>query len=351
MLRMPVGLDFLAARLHARRSRLAEAERLDALARLRTIPELVRAITGETAIQSAVELQRRMVLEHIRELEGIARMLDGPAGHFVDWLCSRFQMENLKVLARAFVSGAALDDIRDYFIPLEGDLAVDERAFAAADSIEAFVRLIRSKPLRDSVIAILEIYRSQPKPFFIEAALDHGYFTELLARAAALPEEEAEMLRPMLSQDVDIFHMMLATRGRFGYGLRAELLLPFHVKGAGIRRDRLSQMLTAGSLADVTGRLAGVVIDMPREAAGQGGPGIADAAVLEGMAWNRYLRIAGATFRRSHMGLAAVVAYAAIRRVELGNLITLSEGIRANIAPEAIRRRLIPRADLEATRA
>jgi len=45
------------------------------------------------------------------------------------------------------------------------------------------------------------------------------------------------------------------------------------------------------------------------------------------------------------MGLGAVVAYAAIRRIELANLITLSEGIRTRVTPDALRQRLIPRAE------
>jgi hypothetical protein len=40
------------------------------------------------------------------------------------------------------------------------------------------------------------------------------------------------------------------------------------------------------------------------------------------------------------------VAYAALRRVELANLIRLSEGIRAGLPADVIRRRLIPRSDL-----
>jgi vacuolar-type H+-ATPase subunit C/Vma6 len=47
------------------------------------------------------------------------------------------------------------------------------------------------------------------------------------------------------------------------------------------------------------------------------------------------------------MGLGAVVAYASIRRVEVANLISLSEGVRAGVAPEVVRRRLIPRQDIE----
>ena len=47
------------------------------------------------------------------------------------------------------------------------------------------------------------------------------------------------------------------------------------------------------------------------------------------------------------LGLNFVVGYAGLRRVEVANLITLSEGIRTGVAADAIRPRLMPRTDLE----
>ena len=55
-------------------------------------------------------------------------------------------------------------------------------------------------------------------------------------------------------------------------------------------------------------------------------------AILESLAWRRFLRLANGAFRGSHMGLGAVVGYLEIRRVEVANLITLSEGIRTGVA-------------------
>ena len=69
-----------------------------------------------------------------------------------------------------------------------------------------------------------------------------------------------------------------------------------------------------------------------------------DPSLLEVMARNRFLRLANRAFRSSHMGPGALVGYTAIRRVELANLVTLTEGIRVGLRPEAIRARLIPQA-------
>jgi vacuolar-type H+-ATPase subunit C/Vma6 len=223
---------------------------------------------------------------------------------------------------------------------------VDAHALASAESVEAFAALVPHPSLQRAVQAVCDVFRSQPQAFFIEAALDQGYFLELLARTAALPDEDRHAVLPVVHQEVDAFHLALVTRGLFLYGLKPELLARFHVGGAGIRRARLEAMLAAGNLADVAAKAVGLAIDeLPHELSSQGGLARAvDPSLLEVMARNRFLRLANRAFRSSPMGPGAVIGYTAIRRVELANLITLTEGIRVGLRPEAIRARLIPQA-------
>ena len=340
--RILTGLDFVSARLHARRSRLAEGERLDTLCRIRAIPELARAVLSDTAIQTAVDLQRRMIAEQVQELVALRRNLGGAAENYLDWLCVRFQVENLKVLARGFVNRTPIKDLRPHLVPLPAEYSLDEAALAAADSVEVFAQGIPHKPLAEAVRGIAGIYEEQPRPFFIEAALDMGYFLEALERTERLSGEDRETVLPLLLHEADVFHVMLVVRGKFQYGLKPETLIRFHIRGTGIGRDRLADMLSAPDIASV-GRRG----DRWRGLGEQSGGGdITDPAILETLALNRYLRLADSMFRRSHMGFGAVVGYLGVRRVELANLITLSEGIRMAAPPEAIRLRLVPRTDL-----
>jgi len=337
------GLEFVAARLHVRHAALAEAARLDALCRMRTISELGRTLWPDAATDSAIELQRRLVGDLVSEFLGLRRLLEGPTGDLLEWIGVRFQVENLKVLARGMAAGARWDEVQPYLMPLPGDLAVDAPALASAESVEAFAALVPHPLLQRAVEAVRDVFRSQPQAFFIEAALDQGFFLELLARTAALPNEDRDTVLPVVRQEVDAFHLALVTRGSLLYGMKPELLMPFHVVGAGIRRVRLEAMLAAGNLADVAAKAVGLAIDeLPHELSGQAGA--MDPLRLEVMARNRFLRLANRAFRNSHMGPGAVIGYTAIRRVELANLITLTEGIRVGLRPEAIRARLIPQA-------
>ena len=85
------NLDYLATRLHARRSRMAEAERLDALCQVRTLPELSRAVRLDTDYQAVAEFQRRLVQDLARELAGCVRHVGGAGGEVFAWILARFQ--------------------------------------------------------------------------------------------------------------------------------------------------------------------------------------------------------------------------------------------------------------------
>jgi vacuolar-type H+-ATPase subunit C/Vma6 len=151
-------------------------------------------------------------------------------------------------------------------------------------------------------------------------------------------------------QEVDTFHLMLALRGRFHYELASEALLPMHVQGSGISRGRFTAMLSAPDPAAAVGRVADRVLDaMPfGEEVGTGASQEVTAA-CEALAWKRFLRLANRAFRRGHMAIGQLIGYAGLRRVEVLNLITLSEAIRTGVSAAAIRARLIPRASLEAS--
>ena len=75
-------LDFWVARLHGRRSRLAEGARLHQLCRLRTVSELARNLLPDHAIYTAPALQRRIISDLANELAALAHAVPFP---LVEW--------------------------------------------------------------------------------------------------------------------------------------------------------------------------------------------------------------------------------------------------------------------------
>jgi vacuolar-type H+-ATPase subunit C/Vma6 len=347
--RIANDLDYLAARLHGRHSRMAEGARLDTLCHIGSLPEFFRTIFPQSELQGAPDFERLLVHELIRELSRFRAHMPASGADLLDWTVVRFQAENLKVLLRVCLNKVPVEDLDACLVPLPRELALDNQRLAAAESPEDFVRLVPKGLLRENVEMALEVYHDHPRPFFLEAALDRGYLQGLLARTERLSQGDREIVRPMVDQEVDMFHLMLVARGKFHYGLGPEMLRPLHIAGARIPPALFAAMLNDSDLFTSVGRAVGRVLDAAPLDHGSGdGSSAIDAAAVEALAWKRFFRLANMAFCRSHMGLGAVVGYAVLRRMEVANLITICEGIRNGMAAELIRRRLIPRAYVEA---
>jgi len=343
-------LDYLAARLHARRSRMAEAQRLDELCRIRSLPEFFRAIFPDFEFKGVLDFQRQLVYEFVGEISGFHAYVPGPGADLLDWTLVRFQMENLKILFRACLTRTPIEEIYGHLILIPRELILNIQKMAAAESPEDFVRWVPKGFLQKSLGKALEFYRNYPRPFFFEAALDQVYFQGLVARMEKLLQEDREMVRPMIYQEVDIFHLMLVARGKFHYNLTPEMLLPFHIAGTRIRLTLFAAMLYDPDIYTSVDRVAERLLNIVSFKRGSNDELMAvDASALESLAWKQFFRLSNQAFRLSHIGLGAIIGYVGLRRVEMANLITISEGIHSGMAAEEIRRRLIPRTNVEVT--
>ncbi len=340
------NLDYLAARLHGRRSVMAEGERLDALCHIRTLEEYVRAVFPEREYQGIADFQRQLIEELIQELSLMKMQLTRAEAHLIEWVPVRFEAENLKVLLRSSITRVNPEEAAVHLVHVPGSKSSRMHALAVAGSVTDFVRLLESGPIARSLEKAVHEHGEDARPFFFEAAIDRGYLGELLKRFKALSSGDQEEIGNLVRNEADIFHLLLVLRGRFNYGLSAEQLLSMHVSGGAIGYFTFMDMLNDSDPSTAVNRVVMRVLDPLPYDGGQGEVSI-PVTVLERLAWHRHLRIARMTFRKSHMGFGAVVAYLVIRRIEIANLITVSEGIRAGMDPDAIRVRTIPRADIE----
>ena len=332
-------LDYLTARLHARRSRMAEADALDELCRVHTLPELGHAVLPGVEFSDTREFQRLLVHRLVREISGCLKHLDKDAHDLMAWLLMRFELEDIKVLLRGFLNHIPVEILQPYFVTGLSGKPADHTFLMAAKSIDEFVDWLPAEVMRHTLHALLAAQRETPPLFILEAALDYDYFRELTVRNNRLRHGEAEIGKPLVVQEINIFQFMLVARGRFHFGLPAETLLPLCLNRKGAGSDWIGSLFSAADLLTMVKLAAGMVIDEEPEAV--------ELPAIESMAWQRYRRLANLAFRRSHMGAAAVAGYFGLRRIEIGNLIRVSEGIRLAAGDDAIRKRMIPHMNLE----
>ncbi len=337
--RVANDLDFLAARLHGRRSQLAEGQRLDELCRIRTVDELARRVYPDLRIRNASGLQRQMIRALLEELGAIADGLSGAGRDWFLWQRVRFQVENLKVLARGAARELSATALQPHLIDLPPDLALDGAAWAeppgTASLAERLARTSPAAPLRDALLDLKTADWSQSGTFLLETALDRAFLREALCRTGSLPGADRDAVLRIARHEIDSFNILLLVRGRHHYRVPAERLEPLLLPDGSLDSARFEQFLQADDLP--SGWPALTRLPFP-------GTDADDAAsLLETGCWNRYLHIANAMFRSRHMTLGAAIGYAAIRRIELANLITLAEGMRLGLDPRMLRQRLIPR--------
>ncbi len=328
-------LDNLSSRLHGRRSRSYYGERLNALCALKSPADLGSVLFAGAGLLSARQVQLRLAEDLAAGARALAAEFEGARARYLEWTAARLYVENIKVVIRTLAAGYPPESAGPLLMPLPPWPELCGAAFSGTATPEALAAALPAGVLRHSLERAYAAYPGKSGSFFYETALDKGYLTELLARLAGLRREDGEQVRPLVRQEITVFNLMLAARGRFFYGLDKKELLSAFVPGCGISGRIFSAMLDAPGVGDLRALVPGLAVES--------GPPEPDPGLLEALAWNRYARLALRAFRGSSTGFGLAAAYLALRRLEAANLATTAEGLRLGVAAEGLRGRVFPR--------
>lgn len=328
-------LDNLSTRLHGRRSRLADGERLRSLCALASPAELAGALFPGSDLSYSRQVQGRLAGDYVREARELASVLGGARARFIEWAAARLQVENIKVMVRALSAGFPPALARPLLMSLPDWPGAHGPSLPEAGTPADLVEALPQGVLRRGLERAYSVYKDGNRCFFAEAALDRDYLGELLARLSVLPRADREYTAALVRQEIALFDLMLAARGRFFYGLEKKDLLPLFAPGSELNERKFSALLSAPGVSSLRALAAGLAVEA--------GPPEPDPSALEALAWGRYARLAARAFRGSHMGFGAVAGYLAMRRLEVSNLITVAEGLRLGVPAGELRPRLLPR--------
>ena len=135
--------DFIVAKVRGMRSKLFEGSRLAALADSKSLPELFRRVRAGDTFEDHLAFERDLLADQVRDLDKISRHLSGHILRLVQWLLVHFELENLKVVLRAYLSKKTLAETEAVMAPVPAWLALpvsrlfdapDLRRFAAASA-------------------------------------------------------------------------------------------------------------------------------------------------------------------------------------------------------------------------
>ncbi|NQT50828.1 V-type ATPase subunit [bacterium] len=328
-------LDYIHAKVHGMRSRLYEAQRLDGLCELRAISQLWhRLYPDDPQPGDHHALQRRLLADHIHALDVLCQHLPGRLAALTAWMLRRFQLENLKVILRARQAGEPFERVERYLAPLPSDLAMPARALLQTTSLADFLLLVPVPALRKAGEQGVVQQAETGEAFFVELAMERGYYEGLLEQHAQLPAAHRRSTEHLVRCESEIHTLLCVFRLKLNYELPYETAQRYFVPGT-FDTFRLERLYSYPAFDDMLKLIPRHVLPPEQHAR------LHTIADLERALWQQLLHAANRQFYRSVGDLGAVVAFFAIKRVELANLIRVIEGVRYGMPPHAIRQGII----------
>lgn len=327
-------LDHMAARVHGRRGRLYDGARLRALCSAGSVGELARTLFPGDKLNAAAGLEKKLAEVFVSETREFAACFGGARASLLEWQAARFQLENLKTMARAIAAGADEKETGVLLLELPAGMEGYGRELAGLKSLADLASALPEGIFRDSLAWALADYPGKAAVFFLEAALERDYLAELAARAGGLNAGDRETAGALSAQEISSFNLALALRGKFLYGCRNTDLLRLYAPCPDREIRLFKAILSAGELG---GALALAYGREPVPAGPAQG-----LAGIEALARRRYGRLAFRALRGDHLGFGAAAAYLALRRLETADLVTLAQGLRLGVSAAELERRLAP---------
>ena len=329
------NVDIIHAKVHARRAAMYEKERLARLCGLRSFPSLVAEVFPEEGIEDHRQFQKRLTEDHLSQLTWIPDHLGGHPHALFTWMLRRHQIENLKVIFRGFHARRGAQEVARHLISTPEELALPAQQMLSASTAAELAELVPGKQLKAAALAGAAVYKKKAEPFFFEAALDGFFYSRLLQLAGEPSMEDLTCCLPMLALDANSYLIILVLRARFNYEAPFDEIEPFvRVRGA-VPITTLHAVHSADSVRQA-------VEALPKHLGKVVGRDIDDAQALERSLKSYLYTRANAAFYGSGVTMAVPVAFYYLKRIELENLIRLTEAYRYGLSTDEMRRGLVP---------
>jgi len=329
------NLDFVTAKIRGMRGKIYEGDALFQLCHVGTIEDLAAKLAPNTPVGDTISLQRHLTQKHVESLYRIARYLDGWDQQLFLWLLRRYQAENLKVLVRVWATKSTQDALNSFSVPVPPDISLPSHEMIHAQSMEELIMAVPERELREGALLGLGDYEETSRPFFIEAGIDKAYHAELNRLALQAKGESAAGARRLIELELDIYNVMFILRALFNYGVIFNKIRPFLAPLGALNMRIIDDMRNAPDIdtaaAAVPSTITGESGQMPGER-------------VELVMWQNMFRVANRTYYTSS-DMSAIIAFYFLKRVELANLIRISECIRYGERGDSIRQKLLTAAN------
>ncbi|WP_221090245.1 V0D/AC39 family V-type ATPase subunit [Deinococcus aquaedulcis] len=321
---MPDDYAYINTRVRVMRTKLLDGRSLDSALAAGSYQEFLRVLTEtdlaanlrETTTETAglAELDQalsRNLFDTTRKVLGFA---DGDAKREIQALLMKWDLVNLKTVARGIAAGRGADAILGSLIP--GGTLKPSALQTAAQSTDlqsaAAAIALSGHPLAAALRAGATAYQASGRLLDLEVALDQGYYRH------ALNVARNTSLRRYLSREIDITNALIA-RASAGQPMNPALFVP-------------GGKLDAGGYARLAGGDASGLSDV---AAILEAPSLEDAEVAARRALDTATRNIAAG---DPEGVGLILDFLRRKEIEIAKLRLIGRGKFYDLSPEQIRK-------------
>lgn len=334
--KIATDLDFVIAKTRAKHSLIYEGDRLSALVHHRALPDLAHELFPTETFASHTALERRLVVAYADSLAQLWRYMESPRDRLFIALGLRLQIENIKVRLRSYVSGLRLPPESLPVIGLPEPFRWEAEESARPAGVQSILDTIPEPLLRRAAGEAFVLYTDYPVPLYLEAGLDQGYLRILGEAWRDLEAEDRRVTKPLVDLESDIHNLMFVLRARVNFNLDRAMVVRLAGGGAEDLSPAgwVSAAADGGTVREILARapayMQRALIDIP-----------AELGAIEQALWQRFYRTADRVYYRSQFNVGCPYAFAAIKRMELANLITVVEAVRYGLPAEDTLKRLL----------
>ncbi len=337
---------YLNARLRAKISKLISAEEYRRLSRTDSIEECYEALRHAeyrhvfANLSSAADLpvaEASLMEDLLSSHREVAEDSKAEVREFVEELMRKYEVENLKVILRAWHSTEQKAFIYRGYICNE--IPVD--SILAAETIEEIIVLLGEMSYRRPLADARESYKKSRSLFYLEVALDKELYEATWRAIGELSGVDRKIASKLMGIEIDILNINWILRFKRYYNLGlaeiTALMIPggLQIKEEFVRNAYPGRDETSLMSALLTGVYGSVLPTLRTEKEVQA------LSLLEGFLKEIYAQQLRKALGGYPFTIGTVIAYLRLKRMEVANIVTVLNGKALDLPPEEIVRNLV----------
>jgi vacuolar-type H+-ATPase subunit C/Vma6 len=268
----------------------------------------------------------------------------GPRAVVFD-LLQRYETENLKSTLRMWHRNAPeADTVYLLREKICHEVPIDK--ILLSKTIEETIILLEGTPYKDPLIGALDAFKRTDNLFYLELALDIGYYEKLWRDIASLSRGDRIRARRLIGIEVDVRNIIWVSRLKFYYNIPladiAHYMIPHGYRfGVDVMKDVYSSNEPGRLVWDIIARFFRGFPTPPSEGERQTEPGTSDLWTLESILWQILFREAHRSLMDYPFTISTILAFSILKRVETKNLLAVINGKRYGLGEDETRQHVI----------